>query len=97
MLHFKHNNSVTTDDSQFLVLVQVMKKHSAANYSASIPVVTMNSSNKPYKLVVISLNDIKHQVGLLQSDINSLEYKVIAPYYVFSDNVKTTAGKTTDI
>lgn len=80
-----------------LVLVKVMKTHSAAVYSSSIPVISMQSPNVPHKLAVISLNDVKHQVGLIQSGINSLEYKVIAPYYIFSDNVKTTAGKITEI
>ncbi|KAI8969555.1 hypothetical protein BDB01DRAFT_732242 [Pilobolus umbonatus] len=95
--YFQHNNSSEGDDSQFLVLVEVMKKHTCAKYDPTMPVVTMNGPGQPPRYAVISLNDIKYQVGLVQKSTDSLEHNVVAPYYIFRDNIKATAGKLVNI
>lgn len=81
------------NNCQFLVLVEVMKEHNAASYDVTLPVVTMNAVGQTRRYVVISLNDVQHQVGLVQSSEDSLEHKVVAPYYIFRGNVKLTAGQ----
>lgn len=97
VFYFKHNNSLVKDASQFLVLVELMKEHRAAEYDDSLPVVQMNKQGQPQRYAVISLNDIQYQVGLVQSSKDSLEYKVVAPYYILRDNVQQTAGDITYI
>ena len=97
MFFFSHCNSSVEYDSQFLVLVEVMKKHTSTTYDQTIPLVTINNPSQAPRYVVISLNDIKHQVGLVQSADKSLDYMVVAPYYIFKDNIKETAGKLINI
>jgi hypothetical protein len=70
-----------------------MREHNAATYDSTLPVVKANGPGQPKRFAVISLNDVKHQVGLVKSHPNSLEYKVVAPYYIFRENVKETAGQ----
>ena len=70
-----------------------MKEHSAASYDVTLPVVKMNAVGQTRRYAVISLNDVQHQVGLVQSSEGSLEHKVVAPYYIFRENVKETAGQ----
>lgn len=94
---YKHNNSLCEENSQFLVLVKVMKDHSTATYDPTLPVVKKHGEQQNARYAVISLNDVKHQVGLVQSSENSLEYKVVAPYYIFRENVKKTAGRLQNI
>ncbi|OAD75291.1 hypothetical protein PHYBLDRAFT_64218 [Phycomyces blakesleeanus NRRL 1555(-)] len=94
IFYFTHN-ILPHDKScrQFLVLVSVMNDHSATDYNYSIPVVTLERASIYQRLVVISLNDIQNQVGLVQTAVNSTKYKVVAPYYIFSEDMKSTAGK----
>lgn len=67
VFYFKHNNSTNTDDSQFLLLVKVMREHSAATYDSTLPVVKEHGPDQPARYAVISLNDVKHHVDLVQS------------------------------
>lgn len=107
MFFFAHDNAQPNESSrpEFLAFVEVMKDHSAASYDPSIPVVKMNKSIQQQlrenrdrtcfdkvTYAVINVNDIVHQVGLMQSSIDSLDYKVIAPYYLFKNNIRSTAG-----
>ncbi|KAG2193041.1 hypothetical protein INT47_009291 [Mucor saturninus] len=91
--YFEHNNSTDPNNNQFLVCVEVMKEHYAADYDNTIPMVKMYSDSESPRHAVINLNDIKYQVGLVQSSNNSLEHKVVAPYKIFNENVKQTAGQ----
>jgi hypothetical protein len=34
------------------------------------------------------MNQIKHQVGLVQADLHSLEHKIVAPYYIFNTQMR---------
>lgn len=70
-----------------------MKYHGAADYDKRIPVIELNEPGQPAKLVIISLNDIQRQVGLVQSSVDSLEHKVVSPYIIFNDDMKETAGQ----
>lgn len=76
-----------------MAFVEVMKEHYAADYDNTIPMVKINSNLNQSRYAVINLNDIRYQVGLIQSTHNSLEHKVIAPYKIFNENIKNTAGQ----
>ncbi|KAI7891040.1 uncharacterized protein EV154DRAFT_230946 [Mucor mucedo] len=93
LFYFEHNNTSDPQNAQFLVFVEVMKEHYAADYDNTIPMIKMNSDSATTRHAVISLNDVQHQVGLVQSSPNSLEYKVVAPYKIFNENVKQSAGQ----
>ncbi|KAG2193951.1 hypothetical protein INT47_003521 [Mucor saturninus] len=92
LFYFEHNNTSDPQNALFLVFVEVMKEHYAAEYDNTIPMIKMNSDGPTTRHAVISLNDVQHQVGLVQSSPNSLEYKVVAPYKIFNENVKQSAG-----
>ncbi|KAI7892545.1 uncharacterized protein EV154DRAFT_550697 [Mucor mucedo] len=81
-----HNNSFDPQNSQFLVFVEVMKEHYAADSDNTIPIIKMNNEGATTRHAVIGLNDVKHQVGLVQPSTDSLEYKVVAPYKIFNGN-----------
>ena len=70
-----------------------MNDHTAADYDSAIPVVTFDSSSIYERVVVISLNDVESQVGLVQTMECPLKYKVVAPYKIFNEDVKKNAGK----
>ncbi|OAD71018.1 hypothetical protein PHYBLDRAFT_148233 [Phycomyces blakesleeanus NRRL 1555(-)] len=93
LFYFTHNPFDDESCRQFLVLVNVMKEHSVAEYDSNIPVVIMDTNSATQRLVVISLNDIQNQVGLVQSVECPMKYKVVAPYYIFNEDMKSTAGK----
>ncbi|KAI9485883.1 MAG: hypothetical protein EXX96DRAFT_534202 [Benjaminiella poitrasii] len=96
-LEFRRGNQYVkfhvTLRKQFLVLVNVMKDHSAAEYNKTIPVVTMDSEFENERFIVVSLNGIQNQVGLVGSIDHSMEYKAVIPYVVFNQNMKRSAGK----
>ncbi|KAI9478150.1 MAG: hypothetical protein EXX96DRAFT_619094 [Benjaminiella poitrasii] len=52
-----------------------MKEHSVADYDNIIPLVTMDEDPAGQRLVVISLNDVQSQAGLVQSIGYPNEYK----------------------
>jgi hypothetical protein len=80
-----------------------MSHHYAADYDKSIPVIKMNKSVEQQRqenstciltsprYAVINMNQIKHQVGLVQADLHSLEHKIVAPYYIF--NIQMRPGE----
>ncbi|KAI9476581.1 MAG: hypothetical protein EXX96DRAFT_507889 [Benjaminiella poitrasii] len=95
VFYFSHNYMLDDEKCrQFLVLVDVMKEHSAIDYNKTIPLVTMDEDSASQRFVVISLNDVQDQVGLVQSAEYPNEYKVIAPYSIFNEDMKRTAGKS---
>ena len=104
VFYFQHRYN---NDVHFLALVEVMKDHNASADDKTIPIVKMNRSleqqqrdnpgQRPVqpKYAVINVEDIVHQVGLIQSvkaKRSDTVFKVIAPYYVFKDDMKSTAG-----
>ncbi|KAI7875095.1 uncharacterized protein EV154DRAFT_486825 [Mucor mucedo] len=93
LFYFEHNNTSDPQNAQFSVFVEVMKEHYATDYDNTIPMIKMNSDSATTRHAVISLNDVQHQVGLVQSSPNSLEYKVVALYKIFNENVKQSAGQ----
>ncbi|OAD75383.1 C2H2-type zinc finger transcription factor [Phycomyces blakesleeanus NRRL 1555(-)] len=98
IFYFSHNISPYDENCrQLLVLVSVMNDHSAADYNNSIPVVTLEATSIYQRLAVISINDIQNQVGLVQTAMDSKKYKVVAPYYIFNEDMKSTAGKLSHI
>ncbi|CAO3654696.1 unnamed protein product [Mucor hiemalis] len=78
--------------SRFLALVEPMKQNYADKYDRCIPVVKMRGENEPTKLVVVNVNDIQEQVGLVRSSPLGLEYKVVAPYMIYDTNISQNAG-----
>jgi hypothetical protein len=101
---FEHNNTNQKEGTQFLAFVEVMEEHSAAEYDPCIPVVKRCKSREEQlqenptrtarspTYAVINTKAITRQIGLIQNITDSLEYKVIAPYYVFNENIRLTAG-----
>jgi uncharacterized protein YacL len=101
---FEHNNTNQKEGTQFLAFVEVMEEHSVADYDPCIPVVKRCKSREeerqenPTRTVrrptyaVINTKAIIGQIGLIQNLTGSLEDKVIAPYYVFNENIRLTAG-----
>ncbi|OAD80841.1 C2H2-type zinc finger transcription factor [Phycomyces blakesleeanus NRRL 1555(-)] len=83
----------------FLAFVEVMKEHDAAGHDSSVPIVkqrsqstrTLGHQTQP-TYAVISVNDICHQVGLVQYPPNGNQFYVIAPYYIFNNNMRITKG-----
>ncbi|OAD65336.1 hypothetical protein PHYBLDRAFT_176248 [Phycomyces blakesleeanus NRRL 1555(-)] len=83
----------------FLAFVEVMKEHDAAGHDSSVPIVkqwsqsthTLGHQMQP-TYAVISVNDICHQVGLVQYPPNGNQFYVIAPYYIFNNNMCITKG-----
>ncbi|OAD79052.1 hypothetical protein PHYBLDRAFT_164135 [Phycomyces blakesleeanus NRRL 1555(-)] len=93
LFYFAHCPFDDESCRQFLVLVSVMKKHSAAEYDSNIPIVIIDTNLVTQRLVVISLNDIQNKVGLIQSVECPMKYKVVTSYYIFNEDIKSTAGK----
>ena len=92
LFYFTHSTSLVDEGCrQFLVLVSVMKEHTVADYDSTIPVVIMEAEHP--KIVVISLNDIQAQVGLVQNAKNPLKFSVVTPYSILDEDMKKTAGK----
>ncbi|OAD75362.1 C2H2-type zinc finger transcription factor [Phycomyces blakesleeanus NRRL 1555(-)] len=83
----------------FLAFVEVMKEHDVAGHDSSVPIVkqrsqstrTLGHQTQP-TYTVISVNDICHQVGLVQYPPNGNQFYVIAPYYIFNNNMRITKG-----
>ncbi|OAD71978.1 C2H2-type zinc finger transcription factor [Phycomyces blakesleeanus NRRL 1555(-)] len=83
----------------FLAFAEVMKEHDAASHDSSVPIVkqqsqsthTLGHQTQP-TYAVISVNDICHQVGLVQYPPNGNQFYVIAPYYIFNNNMRITKG-----
>ncbi|OAD79072.1 hypothetical protein PHYBLDRAFT_62165 [Phycomyces blakesleeanus NRRL 1555(-)] len=83
----------------FLAFVEVMKEHDAAGHDSSVPIVkqwsqsthTLGHQTQP-TYAVISVNDICHQVGLVQYLLNGNQFYVIAPYSIFNNNMCITKG-----
>ncbi|OAD74819.1 hypothetical protein PHYBLDRAFT_61130 [Phycomyces blakesleeanus NRRL 1555(-)] len=83
----------------FLAFVEVMKEHDAADHDSSVPIVkqwsqstcTLGHQTQP-TYAVISVNVICHQVGLVQYPPNGNQFYVIAPYYIFNNNMCITKG-----
>ncbi|OAD80872.1 hypothetical protein PHYBLDRAFT_138425 [Phycomyces blakesleeanus NRRL 1555(-)] len=83
----------------FLAFVEVMKEHDTAGHDSSVPIVkqrsqstnTLGHQTQP-TYAVISVNDICHQVGLVQYPPNGNQFYVIAPYYIFNNNMRITKG-----
>ncbi|CAO3618584.1 unnamed protein product [Mucor hiemalis] len=79
-------------EEQFLACVQVFKSISPSVHNSSIPLVQMHPSIQS-KYVVISLNDVSNQVGLIQSSEYPTDYYVVWPYCIFDTDMKKTAGR----
>ncbi|OAD81281.1 hypothetical protein PHYBLDRAFT_161895 [Phycomyces blakesleeanus NRRL 1555(-)] len=87
------------DFSHFLAFVEVMKEHDVTGYDSSVPIDkqwsqsthTLGHQTQP-TYAVISVNDICHQVGLIQYPPNRNQFYVIAPYYIFNNNMRITKG-----
>ncbi|OAD68465.1 hypothetical protein PHYBLDRAFT_173457 [Phycomyces blakesleeanus NRRL 1555(-)] len=85
--------------SHFLAFVEVMKEHDAAGHDSSVPIVkqrsqstrTLGHQTQP-TYAVVSVNNICHQVGLVQYPPNGNQFYVIAPYYIFNNNMRITKG-----
>ncbi|OAD66780.1 hypothetical protein PHYBLDRAFT_160529 [Phycomyces blakesleeanus NRRL 1555(-)] len=83
----------------FLAFVEVIKEHDAAGHDSSVPIVkqwsqstrTLGHQTQP-TYAVISVNDICHQVGLVQYPPNGNQFYVITPYYIFNNNMRITKG-----
>ncbi|OAD76928.1 hypothetical protein PHYBLDRAFT_142435 [Phycomyces blakesleeanus NRRL 1555(-)] len=93
---FQHDNSLGS--LYFFAFVEVMKEHDVAAHDSSVPIVKQQSQNSSTgrqtqpTYAVISVNDICHQFGLTQYPPNGNQFYVIAPYYVFSNNMRITKG-----
>ncbi|OAD67120.1 hypothetical protein PHYBLDRAFT_174504 [Phycomyces blakesleeanus NRRL 1555(-)] len=74
------------------------KEHDMAAHDSSVPIVKQWSQNSSTgrqtqpTYAVISVNDICHQVGLIQYPPNGNKFYVIASYYVFNNNMHITKG-----
>ncbi|OAD77052.1 C2H2-type zinc finger transcription factor [Phycomyces blakesleeanus NRRL 1555(-)] len=83
----------------FLAFVEVMKEHDVAGHDSSVPIIkqqsqstcTLGHQTQP-TYAVISVNDICHQVGLVQYPPNGNQFYIIAPYYIFNNNMHITKG-----
>ncbi|OAD66745.1 hypothetical protein PHYBLDRAFT_70261 [Phycomyces blakesleeanus NRRL 1555(-)] len=83
----------------FLAFVEVIKEHDTADHDSSVPIVKQRSQSTrtlghqtQSTYAVISVNDICHQVGLVQYPPNGNQFYVIAPYYIFKNNMRITKG-----
>lgn len=80
-----------------------MKAHDAASHDLSVPIVksraTSNSTEREEQptYAVIGVDDIQHQVGLIQYPRNSNQFFVIAPYYIFKGNLHAKRGHLTTL
>ncbi|KAI9010510.1 hypothetical protein CLU79DRAFT_710433, partial [Phycomyces nitens] len=94
--YFQHKD--THGITHFLAFVDVMKEHTTATHDFSIPIVkkrptdTLNGHIPPPTFAVINVNDIIHQVGLIQYPPNSNQFFMIAPYFIFNTNLRITNG-----
>lgn len=68
-----------------------MDQHATASHDPSVPLVKKSSSNAKY--AVINVYDIDQQVGLVECPGLQNQYYVIAPYYVFDVDLRSTAGR----
>ncbi|OAD68523.1 hypothetical protein PHYBLDRAFT_172950 [Phycomyces blakesleeanus NRRL 1555(-)] len=93
---FQHEYSLVS--LRFLAFVEVMKEHDAAAHDSSVPIVKQRSQNSSTgrqtqpTYAVISVNDIRHQVGLIQYPPNGNQFYIISSYYVFNNNMRITKG-----
>ncbi|OAD67251.1 hypothetical protein PHYBLDRAFT_63754 [Phycomyces blakesleeanus NRRL 1555(-)] len=93
---FQHEYSLGS--LHFLAFVEVMKEHDAAAHDSSVPIVKQQSQNSSTgrqtqpTYAVISVNDICHQVGLIQYPPNGNQFYIISSYYVFNNNMRITKG-----
>jgi hypothetical protein len=77
-----------------------MKQHTTSSFDSSIPIVKRNIPVEEQtgdtiiqeKYAVININDITLQVGLIQCPNIANQFFVIAPYFVFNSNLRTSAG-----
>lgn len=92
MFYFIPNDFVQEKESRFLALVEPMKEHRADRFDPCVPVVKMRGEHETSKYVVINLNDIKMQVGLVKSTPDGSDYKVVAPYMMYDTNISRNAG-----
>ncbi|OAD81231.1 hypothetical protein PHYBLDRAFT_73842 [Phycomyces blakesleeanus NRRL 1555(-)] len=83
----------------FFAFMEVMKEYDAAGHDSSVPIVKQRSQSThtlghqtQLTYAVISVNDICHQVGLVQYPPNGNKFYVIAPYYIFNNNICITKG-----
>ncbi|OAD74319.1 C2H2-type zinc finger transcription factor [Phycomyces blakesleeanus NRRL 1555(-)] len=83
----------------FLAFMEIMKEHDAAGHDSSVPIIKQRSQSTRIlghqtqpTYAVISVNDICHQVGLIQYPLNGNQFYVIAPYYIFNNNMRITKG-----
>lgn len=69
-----------------------MKHHDVARHDKSVPLVKTRSDIAQPSYAVINLMDIEHQVGLIEFPPNRNQFYVIAPYFVFNDNLQVNKG-----
>ncbi|KAI9016345.1 hypothetical protein CLU79DRAFT_318992 [Phycomyces nitens] len=75
-----------------------MKEHTTVAHDFSVPIVkkrptdTLHGHIPSPTFAVINVDDIIHQVGLIQYPPNSNQFFVIAPYFVFNTNLRITKG-----
>lgn len=74
----------------FVAFVEVMNNHFTASHDHSVPLVKRGNSYTKY--AIINVSDIKHQVGLIEYPRYASQYYVIAPYFVFDQDLHKTAG-----
>jgi hypothetical protein len=92
---FKHTTIQIKNLKEFLVFVEVMEEHSVTDYDPCIAVDKMckSSFKKNPARTVRSPNFCNQYQSYHRTDwFNSLEYKVIAPSYIFNENNRLTAG-----
>ncbi|KAG2190977.1 hypothetical protein INT47_007467 [Mucor saturninus] len=80
------------NNTRFLVLVEIMKHHYLARHNKFVPLVKASSDIAQPSYSVINLMDIEHQVGLIKFPPNRNQFYVIAPYFVFNDNLQLNKG-----
>lgn len=75
---FKHTFA---NQTRFLVFLQLPKSHKPSRYNNNIPMIELhNDNNAPRKYMVISLDDIVGQVGLIVAPKLQNCYNVISAY-----------------
>ncbi|CEP15408.1 hypothetical protein [Parasitella parasitica] len=105
LFFFEHEYNHTT---YFLAFVEVMKQHRAAAHDRSIPFVRMNrpldeqiaAGANPVigpKYIVIAVDDITLQVGLVQSMSNELDFSVVGNYHTFDQDMSRNAGSIVNL
>ncbi|KAI9006734.1 hypothetical protein CLU79DRAFT_779261 [Phycomyces nitens] len=92
--YFEHKEVDGTP--HFLAFVEVMKEHGTAAHNSSVPIVIRRSHSSTGQTTqpkyAVNVDDIQHQVGLIQYPPSSNQFFIIAPYYVFNDNLRVTMG-----